>query len=206
MGEGTSKSEGRVKAEQIAGVLKNAYKNCNDDRMEQCLQKLSNCTTARETAAAYLYQAIEFRPWDGEYYDPKSWRSDVTKAIKKLYDSETLLRELKMSDTGLANVLFTELKEIFDEPLYALRPVHDLKIGVDSYSFLFTELLELLTEIARPATGNPALTIEDRLHYIQELDEKIEHLARLIKDEKTYGSYSGILGNAYRIRDGLNNE
>lgn len=206
MEDQASKNEDKTKAEQAAGVLYNAYKNCNDERMEQCLQKLSECIKARETAGAYLYQAVDYRPWDGQYYEPKSWRSDVKDAINRLYGSDELLGRLKDKSTDLMKVLAAELGEIFDEPLYVLGPVHDLKIEEEKYCFLFTDLLEVLVNIAKQTIEPGEMDIEVRLNYIRKIDERVTHLATLLKDEKKYGSYRGILGNAHRIREALNHD
>ncbi len=195
----------KADAEQLIRELKEAYAACDDERMETALLKLSECKQERRKAAAFLYQTIEYRPWDGKYYDPKSWRADVKAAIHKLYDSGELLNSLRARNTALTTEIHTELSQIFGEPLYVMEPPLNLRMESEKYTVLFADLLEKLVEIAAQCCSEKDMSAEEQLEHIEALDQQIAFLARELRDDKKYGSYRGVLENARRVRDALNN-
>lgn len=195
----------RQQTEALFQQLISAYKNADDYKMSQAIQILAEKKNHRRKAGSYLYQAIDLRPWDGNGYDPKSWREDVTKSINKLYDVERLTRALDAVGSSEGKRMKTELEVIFEEPLDVLRPVLDAKIEIRKYSELVTDLLELVLEAVQEYIEFKGKRIEKAVTIIDTMDKKIEHLAsELNQTELKHRGYIGFLRNVYEIRNILN--
>jgi len=195
----------REQAEDLFKQLISAYKNADDHKMSQAIEILAEKKNDRKKAGSYLYQAIDLRPWDGNRYDPKSWREDVTKSINKLYDVERLTRTLDAEGSSEGKRIKTELEVIFEEPLDVLRPALDAKVEIRKYSELVTDLLEFVLEAVQEYIEFKGKRIKKVVTIIQTIDRKIEHLAsELDQTELKHRGYIGFLRNVYEIRNTLN--
>lgn len=161
---------------EIEARLNEAFQQCDDDTMENCIKELSLISRQRKEAASILFRALLLRPWDGNMYDPKSWREEVRLALLRIYE----LNELSVKDELSRTIL-----ELFENPIEQLGPVQDLLIDEQKYCEWLAGYWELVFEAINAKQ-------EDELELLVELIVKLDdHLGSfwesINKDRAQFG-------------------
>lgn len=128
----------------------------DDEVMSLIVKALALCSKNKETSLVALISAIEWRPNDGEYYDPKSWREDLNTSIKYILSYQQVLDALKTENCSLAEAI----EVFFSNPVNYIQPLLDNEAEMAVLSKNVAKLLLLIVELSfgriHQKLGNPA--------------------------------------------------
>ncbi|MEE4244877.1 MAG: hypothetical protein V2I33_05675 [Kangiellaceae bacterium] len=76
-------------------IMAFAYENADDDVLERGLRAVILSSMEPTKLIGRLIDMIEWRPVDGDFYEPKEWRGDVNIAITTALNVNVLCRSLE---------------------------------------------------------------------------------------------------------------